>query len=254
MIEATRKEKRLLELAALTARGRVRKDNEDAVLIDGSRITEARVVSRLVSLHDDHLLAVADGMGGHANGEVASRLALELLAAEWSRTRAGLKPLEVMREINRHIHRESQINPEARSMGTTLAGVHIRDSLATWFSVGDSRAYLFRTMKLLQLTIDHVPQGATAANSRKRSHAITQSLGGSYSLTEVWPSIGQIDLRAGDILLVCTDGVSDALVDESLVALLSVGGACADLVRAMSLAIETRGSPDNYSIVLAMLP
>ena len=240
-----------LHIAALTEKGRVRKNNEDGLLLDGETANFGSLVSRVVRLGDRHIFAVADGMGGHAKGEVASALALNLLAQAWRRTPENLEIFELLRAINRDIYVRALEHRELSGMGTTLAGVQILNNAATWFNVGDSRVYIFRDRTIRQLTKDHVPEESSGAGGRKRSHAITQALGGSRTAVEIWPSIGSVKLMLGDSILICADGVTDSLRDSQICEVLSEQQSVSNAARILSSMIESNGALDNYTILLA---
>lgn len=207
-----------------------------------------------------HLLIVADGMGAHAAGELASRLSVELVPHHYAKLNRGDAPaalLRAMEETNQEIYRRGQANPEFRSMGTTTSVLAILPIGAVIAHVGDSRIYRLRGSTLEQLTFDHSlvwevrasnklnPDANWAVNIPK--NVITRSLGPSASV-EV-DLEGPFPLQRGDRFLLCSDGLSGQLSDEEIGVLLGTP----DLnlaVRAMIDLANLRGGPDNITVVV----
>lgn len=204
-----------LEQACLTEAGRVRARNEDTVAVDG----------------DYGLAVVADGMGGHRSGEIASQMALDILLkrlrSKIKRFRAGVlqqTPLQfaeqIINEANQAIHTTAKQEARHEGMGTTVALAFFHDQHAVLAHVGDSRIYRLREGKLQLLTrddsllTDQVQMGLIAAEDAGDSHnrnMVTQALG---IQERVNIHLQQQDLLLGDVFLLCTDGLSD-LVEES---------------------------------------
>jgi protein phosphatase len=208
-----------------------------------------------------HLLIVADGMGAHAAGELASRLSVELVPHHYAKLNRGDAPaalLRAMEETNQEIYRRGQANPEFRSMGTTTSVLAILPIGAVIAHVGDSRIYRLRGATLEQLTFDHsLVWEVRASNSKLNPDAnwavnipknvITRSLGPSASV-EV-DLEGPFELQRGDRFLLCSDGLSGQLSDEEIGVLL--GTPDLDLaVRAMIDLANLRGGPDNITVVV----
>jgi serine/threonine protein phosphatase PrpC len=205
------------------------------------------VQRRLLDGNSDHLIVVADGMGGHVRGEFASRLTSDALATHWRARRDEFEPIEATRAANRSVYDAMQENHELLGMGATVVGMHIRQDSLVWFNVGDSRLYLFRTGGLKQLSVDHVPRGATAPV--RRNHNITQSIGGAYRPLEVWPAMGTLELRAQDLLLCCTDGLTDCVTDTQIASACAQEISVDELVSQLVVATEAGGAADNFSVV-----
>jgi PPM family protein phosphatase len=233
------------------------------VLRSGSATDVGRVrkVNQDLPLEAPNLYAVADGMGGHVGGEVAAQVAVEALLRVFTRepTRAGL--LDAFTKANSAVWEEGQEHSELRGMGTTLTAVALvggddgRDILAL-ANVGDSRAYLFSDDQIVQLTADHslaeermrhgeMTEEEAAVHPQR--HILTRALG---VASEVEPDMWELQLRLGDRVVLCSDGLSNELTSEELAEVLSrvpdPGEAAHQLVE---IANEHGGS-DNITVVV----
>ena len=213
----------------------------------------------------DALLAVADGMGGHKAGEVASEMAIRGLAARLSRDGVAAQatggPVRALRrtigELNAEIHRAGS-RPETRGMGTTLTAAVITGSSLTIGHVGDSRAYLLRDGKLRQLTRDHSwvaeqVAGGVLTPGEAEVHPwrsiLTRAIG-------VEPGV-QVDgmtleVTEGDLILVCSDGVHALVGDDEISGLLAGGGPQSSSREIVDLA-NAKGGIDNITVVVARI-
>ena len=152
-------------IAAFTHRGRVRPANEDAIAVDTRILTgdmSAPVV--ITAPGDGCLLMVADGMGGHAQGAMASRAVLDYLVAAADRISNPASCAEAIEDANQHLYALMQQHEAALGMGTTLVGAFLTPGLLT-FNVGDSRCYLFSAGRLIQLSQDDVAEEETIAQA-----------------------------------------------------------------------------------------
>jgi protein phosphatase len=236
--------------AMLSHVGRVRSINEDMV---------AFVVPRKGSPDEKlgTLALVADGMGGHAAGEVASALAADvvrrvLYSADGAVPCALLKAFEA---ANRAIRDYSAANPHTQGMGTTCTAIVIQNNILWLAHVGDSRAYLLRDGTLEQLSDDQtlhaqlIREGVMTAEEAEVSpggNLILQALGARDEIAPTVPAQGW-QLRASDILLLCSDGLYTLVKDAEIVKVLrgsNPEGACHDLIeKALSA-----GGFDNISV------
>ncbi|MDA7980908.1 MAG: protein phosphatase 2C domain-containing protein [Pirellulales bacterium] len=202
-----------------------------------------------------HLVLVADGMGAHAAGELASKLAVDTIPLTFHKLRTQTIPAALksaVSDANRIIHGRGKANPEFEGMGTTIAGVLVCPQGAYVANVGDSRVYRLRGNKLEQLSFDHSlawevrAAGQVAAASSIPSNIITRSLGPGPDV-EV-DLEGPFKVIPGDIFLACSDGLSGQVSDEELGAVL-----CSlPLNEAMDLLVNManiRGGPDNITAV-----
>src|SRR4051794_20472126 len=229
----------VLRWGAATDVGRVRGNNEDKLY------TSPR------------LLVVADGMGGHSGGEIASDMAVRTLESEFiEATAEGL--LEAAYEANRVVHDAAAEDPDLRGMGTTLvaiAPVEDGDALA-WINVGDSRLYLLRDGELTQVSEDHslveeaVRSGELSpeeARTHPQRNIVTRALGIGANVTI---DGDRVDAVEGDRFLLCSDGLTDLIDDGKIAAtmrqLADPGDAARELVRIANEA----GGRDNITVVV----
>jgi len=267
-----------VDLAGSSHRGHVREQNEDHYLI----IQFGRSLETLGTNLDQYMLQqsfdvtgygmlIADGMGGMAGGEVASSLALSKLVQlvldtpDWflslKRWEDAAKVLNRMKErfleIDQAVRQHAEEDMTLRGMGTTLTVAATVESDLILGHVGDSRAYLLRDGELVQLTDDHtlaqalIQAGITSPEdltSRSMRHVLTSAVG---SLGESTPQVLRTRLRPGDRILLCTDGLTDMVDDETIATVLqqaqSAHGACHDLV---DLALA-EGGTDNITVIVA---
>jgi protein phosphatase len=240
------------EAVAFSGRGAVRPHNEDSVAIDGQRLDQESVVRYPLNDDVDHLIVVADGMGGHARGELASQIAVRSIGEVWINGRPNFQPVEAARAANRAVYDAMADDPALRGMGATVVAAHVWAAKVMWCNVGDSRGYLLRDGELEQFTVDHVPVGGTGSG-KGRSHIITQSIGGGYRQMDVWPAAGLLEVRKGDVFLLCTDGLTDPVADDLIKRLLLRSKTMTEAAASLIEAAEMNGSPDNVSLVLLKL-
>ena len=235
---------RAIEWAALTDVGRARERNEDSYLAG------------------EHVFAVADGLGGHNAGDVASRLAVEPLAA-LERAMDGTPDDRVadalakaMAAANRAVYQRAQADAKVRGMGTTLTAVAISDGSAHLAHVGDSRCYLLRDGEISQLSSDHtlvarmVAEGKLSpqeAETHPQRSILTRALGAE---PEVDVDTLELQLLAGDRLVLCSDGLSSVVPEEEIFAMLSDSKDLKEACKRLIDAANQRGGPDNITVVV----
>ncbi len=230
----------VLRYAARSDRGLVRANNEDSVYA-GAR-----------------LLALADGMGGHAAGEVASQLVIAALAHLDDDEPGGdlLGKLDAaVREGNAAIAAHVEADPELEGMGTTLTAILFAGNRLGLVHIGDSRGYLLRDGELAQITKDDtfvqtlVDEGritAEEAHSHPQRSLIMRALTGH----EVEPTLIMREARAGDRYLLCSDGLSDPVSHETILDALQISDVAESADRLIELALRG-GGPDNVTVVVA---
>ena len=230
----------VLRYAARSDRGLVRANNEDSVYA-GAR-----------------LLALADGMGGHAAGEVASQLVIAALAHLDDDEPGGdllAQLAEAVREGNAAIAAHVEADPELEGMGTTLTAILFAGNRLGLVHIGDSRGYLLRDGELTQITKDDtfvqtlVDEGritAEEAHSHPQRSLIMRALTGH----EVEPTLIMREARAGDRYLLCSDGLSDPVSQETILEALQIPDVAESADRLIELALRG-GGPDNVTVVVA---
>ena len=235
----------ILRAAASTDVGRRRPVNED----------------RYAMAPDLGLYLVADGMGGHRAGQVASEMAAEsAIRAVEALQGATVSPAEKLRHAvacaNREIHAAALRETELQGMGTTLVAVLIGEERLALAHVGDSRAYLIRNQRIRLLTDDHSVVGEllrrqqiSEADAREHPHrhVLTRALG--VRKTAV-PDLAELTPQPGDRVLMCSDGLTAHLRDEEILGRILAAddpqSACDQLVRAAN----ERGGIDNITVLL----
>ena len=233
-----------IEVTAFTHRGLLREHNEDSITVAGW-VSDVAMSGLRRSRHElaaPLLCAVADGMGGHAAGEIASRYAIKRLAAEPFAAAEASAVAAALAVINAELYQTMRSDRSLAGMGTTVAGLLLAAGRALWFNIGDSRIYRHRDGSLRQLSIDDVPAGA-------RSGIITQSLGGALAFAPVDPHIGVGDLEIPSRWLICSDGLTD-MVDAAEIEHCMAGSDEQAAGRLFEAAMAAGGA-DNISIVLA---
>jgi serine/threonine protein phosphatase PrpC len=199
------------------------------------------------------IIAVADGMGGHAGGEVASRIAINSLVESSSSADAILK---VTNDINNKIVKKSAAQPDLAGMGTTLTALQINGDVAELLHVGDSRCYAFTGGKLSQLSQDHtvmqelIDQGRItpeeAINHPQRS-LLTKALMGD---SQVNPVLQLYPIKLGDQFLLCSDGLTAVLSDLEISKILKKSSG-QNLVEELVSETKAKGAPDNVTVIWA---
>ncbi len=227
--------------AGLTDRGLARANNEDALFVDPH----------------GRLFLIADGLGGHAAGEVASALVVETVSAAAPDAAAWTDPA---RELGAVLARaDAAVRARARDalsgMGATVVALHFDPATAavTVAHAGDSRAYRLRAGALARLTRDHTPESEIGMRSDgRRSSIITRAIGVGNERTEI--DFGRADLLPGDRYLLCSDGLTDMIPDREIAVLLGRDAPPADACRALVDAALAAGGRDNVTVVVVQIP
>jgi serine/threonine protein phosphatase PrpC len=235
--------------AARTDVGVVRSGNEDTYLMSSDR----------------GLFIVADGMGGHAAGEVASDMAARIIAEQFRPARGmsddelSSQMIGAIRSANEAIFRRTLTEHDKRGMGTTATVLDLLPRRYLLGQVGDSRAYILRGGVLTQLTKDHsyvqeqVDAGRlTPEEARVHPYAnvITRCVGSS---SDVIPDLYVGTLEPGDLLLLASDGLTGMLDDEDVRDILMNGGELEEMVDALIAAANHRGGLDNVTTILVRI-
>lgn len=244
------------DFACLTDRGRARANNEDCAAINPEL----------------GLAAVADGMGGHNSGELASSLAINTLHDTLKDLAAGTVPyMEIDPELSREANQLSyaasaanlQIlndkNPQNQGMGTTLTAILVRGNKGTIIHIGDSRIYLLRDDSLTQLTNDHslvaehVRSGVLTELEARQStlqNILTRALGIN---ADIMLDVEELELKNGDKLMLCTDGLNKVVTNEQIGQVMLAEQQGDEICRKLvELALEG-GAPDNVTVATVLL-
>ncbi len=241
----------------LTHVGKQRQHNEDSFLVEDNA----------------HLFLVADGMGGHAAGEIASRIAVDSISefilhtkeddGTWPHAydehfkRSTNRLMAAVRLANTRVLEAMRKDARLRGMGTTVVACLADETVMSVAHVGDSRAYLVRDGKLSRLTNDHswvfeqVQAGMlTEAEAEKHPlrNVITRALGGALSVS---PDAAEVESQPGDVYLLCSDGLTGMVPEDEILRLVTSNKE--DLQKACEELIETaneRGGLDNVTAIL----
>ena len=232
-----------MKVYAQTDIGPVRELNEDSYYAPGE---------------GENFCCVADGMGGHQAGEVASALAVELFAQKMRETK--FKPHDRLRRAvnaaNLAIYDKAMENPSMAGMGTTITALLIEDGEAHIAHVGDSRCYLLRNKSLMQVTSDHtlveelLLQGAITLNEAKNHpnrNVITRALGTELA---VKTDILRIRMQPGDVFLLCSDGLSGYVEDKEMQEILNSRMKRENKVAALVEQAIDGGGHDNITVLM----
>lgn len=234
-----------MHVNSLTNIGLVRKANEDNLLTDKKR----------------GLFVVADGMGGHEAGELASGIAIKtldnFLSSEIITTNKGNSLYQAIQKANELIYHESQINSSCAGMGTTVTATLFIDDKLYVGHIGDSRVYLIRDKSIKLLTRDHSLVGEllrkgelTESEAYRHPHRniLTRALG---TEPKVEIDIFEYEIRPGDLFLLCTDGLYNLVKDDEILSEISKNGT--DLKKSVNQLVTialNRGGVDNITVVL----
>ena len=237
-----------------TSIGMVRDHNEDSILILGGEQSPPGI---------DALLVVADGMGGHAAGEVASKLTVDHIEDRFTSgafSTATADELEtalrtLLQSVNQVVYTAGQ-DTDKRGMGTTCTLVAIKDNHLYFAHVGDSRVYLLRGKTLEQLTDDHswveeMVRAGSLSKEEARTHpnrnVITRAIGLDASVVV---DTGGCALQDGDLVMLCSDGLNSMISDEEILNVLE-GSSHKTVCTELIAAANQSGGHDNTSVVVA---
>lgn len=256
-----------VRVAHVTDVGRRRRNNQDNHLVlplDGAAAAESLAPDRIGIETGRLLIAVADGMGGHFGGEVASRLCVENLAEEIANqlSPAGSGQPDLSAALHKAVHSAHQAvlthaqgYAEARTMGTTLTAALLHGDRADVAQVGDSRAYLFRQGNLILLTQDQTigaqlrRRGEDSAKVDTHLQEMLVQAVGAQEKIDV--ALTAVDLEAGDLLLLCCDGLHKVVSAEDIVETLELEMGLKEKATHLITRANENGGPDNITVILA---
>lgn len=245
-----------LQIASLSDVGMRRSNNQDNLCV--SMASSLEHWNR-----KGHLFVVADGMGAHAAGELASKLAIDHIPHLYAKYNQDLPP-EAMRQAvkgaNAEIHRKGQVNEEFHNMGTTCSVLNILPQGAVVAHIGDSRVYRYSQNKIEQLTFDHSlvwemkAAGQLTEEEEKQGkvpkNVITRSLG-PYAECKV-DLEGPFPVQVGDTFLLCSDGLT-AVIEDSEIGSILGNMPPKEAAKVMVDLSNLRGGPDNITVVIVKI-
>jgi len=230
--------------------GRIREHNEDSGGVFANQSGQ-------------YLAVVADGMGGHRAGDVASAMAVAYLQEQWEQEHHLPSPAEAEQWLKGHIaaanerlFRYALSHPECQGMGTTVVGAICAGSFVTIAHIGDSRCYLLNQNGIQQLTDDHslvnelVKSGQISkedAEHHPRKNVLLRALG---TETAVKVDVKTVSVDDGDMLLLCSDGLSNKVPEQDIVHILTSGGTLEEKAESLIVLANERGGEDNISLAV----
>lgn len=248
-----------IDAACASQIGRVRGNNEDNFLFDSTVMpTDNR--GRKVPLYlfgereQNVCMAVFDGMGGGDFGEVASYTAADRFRALLSGDGKQEIPFQsVVEEMNRSVWQmKKQLN--ARQMGTTMAAVCLRGRHIHFCNVGDSRIFVLRNNRLVQVSLDHTDEAYMKAhNITGRKPRLTQYLGMDPSEVLLQPHVTGGIPESGDVILLCSDGLTDMVSQQRIEQILTAGGTAGACVQALVNEALNNGGKDNVTVIVCRI-
>lgn len=235
-----------IEYAGLSVKGPFRRRNEDNLLCDGTCFPAAHGDRELQGAwqvsSSGKWLAVFDGIGGEAKGEEASYQAASWLAENGDREQ---DPARAAIQMNRAVYQYAQ-GHKLYGTGTTAAALYFGSDRISGFNVGDSRCYLLSEGRMQRLSQDHAKFAG-----RPQRRRLTQYLGVGESDFLIMPQDFQREYRDGDLYMLCTDGVTDVMIDTKIRSLLRADTTLQQKLDKIRARLASRGTPDNATVVLA---
>lgn len=236
----------------MTDQGLVRSHNEDAGGV-------------FYNKHDQLLAVIADGMGGHQAGDVASRMATSLMEKEWLESEQLDNPeaaegwlQTAVEKINQKVYEHSLTKEECQGMGTTFVVAICTTDFITVSNIGDSRCYMLSEDGFKQITVDHslvnelVRSGQISkddAEQHPRKNVLLKALGTEKTVV---PEIISLGWEMGNSLLLCSDGLSNKVTDEELHRFILVDNDIEQIENEMIRLANARGGEDNISVIVVM--
>ncbi len=241
-----------LTSCAVTDVGRLRKQNQDYVFSSEGAVGPL-----------PNLFIVADGMGGHKAGEYASMCAVETMVGNinLSKEHGVIRIISsAMRAANHAVRQKALSDESFYGMGTTMVVACIEDDLLTVANIGDSRLYYYSGGELRQITSDHslveeMVRSGSLDRSKARLHPdkniITRAVG---ILDEVDADFFEVEeLKSGDMLLMCSDGLSNMVEDREMLGIIEGDGSVADRAKRLVAAANMNGGRDNIGVILILV-
>ena len=238
-----------MQISAYTDTGRVRSTNQDYIYASQQKTGPL-----------PNLLLLADGMGGANAGDYASRFLVEKLVAYMNRQPDGEPEISILNkgisEVNRRLYNESLKDPALRGMGTTMVAATVSDGVLYVANVGDSRLYLIHDGSIRQITRDHsyveemVAMGMMqrgSADYNRKKNIITRAAG---IRPDIVPDFFEEELERGDYILLCSDGLSNMVDNDTLCSIILSEGSLKEKAQRLIAEANERGGTDNIAVVL----
>ena len=236
-------------VTALSHAGLVRDHNEDSLVTGQWTLCAAETETPqtfVFPIASPLVVAVADGLGGHPGGDVASSLVVRELARAGPTLDSEQRLRDVLNACNRALYGIAADQPMLMAMGTTVAGVLLRSDQVLAFNVGDSRVYAHGPDGLQQVSVDDSPP---LAPGQQHTVIVTQTLGGGLTYTDVEPHVSAFPQSTEVRWLICSDGLSDLVANETLNDLLQESEDRRAAFELWKAAIEA-GGHDNITLTL----
>ncbi len=245
-----------IAVTAVSHDGSLRDHNEDSLLVGPWTIcaVSTRSPQTLVFplVEEPIVVAVADGLGGHPAGELASTVVVESLSRVAGLLRDEETVREAIRGCNLAVYEQASLDVARTAMGSTVAGVVISRDAIRVFNVGDSRVYAVTAGREPNLERASEDDSPPLADGQTHTSIVTQTLGGSPALTEVQPHVVTRNVERSTRYLVCSDGLSDVVSDSEIATTLEEHTGAEAVFRLWEAAIKA-GGPDNITIALVEL-
>ena len=262
-----------ISLVSLSHQGKVRPNNEDRLAFQ-SYVTDEKTPRHIL------LAVLSDGVGGNRAGEVAAQIGVESILGIFEKIVSLHDPAGTLKEViiaaNLEVLNASAVKPELKGMGATCICALIIEKKFYLASLGDSRAYLLRRRKMRQLNFDHtwLEDAEVGRNSGTKkftrdhplAHVLSRYLGSSHPalvdtrlrsekrfLQADLPTIESLDLMKDDLILLCSDGLTDMLIDSEIKYAIRGKDLQEDTQQLIQLALE-KGGHDNVSVILMKIP
>ena len=242
----------MIRFAALSDRG-ICDNNDDRVMVDGKIISSGSITGECENII---LATVCDGVGGYSFGDAAAQICSEVMSG-LSNKELTMEDIEnAAQNANNSILQIQKTSPEKKEMACTLAGIYINKKTDIIFNVGDSRVYRFRNPFLTQLSTDHTEHQAmldynliTADNMESivSKGSITRCIG---RATNNKATVTESKVFESDIILVCSDGLSDFINNEEIEEVLAASDDLKTKIQNLFDTAMKKGSNDNISIIL----
>jgi serine/threonine protein phosphatase PrpC len=240
----------LARVSAVSHAGRQRDVNED-FLVAGPFLPERHdyaieAFTIEIPLVEPMVVAVIDGLGGHAGGEIASEFIGGFLHEHQRHFDSPQLVAELLQQVNDELFGVGRDDPKLSALGATLAGLAIAEDCNLWFNVGDSRVYVDAAGYLTQLSVDDSPAGPDGGSL---TSVVLQTIGGTTELMHIEPHVGHCN--EGQRFLLCTDGLTDLVSINDIERAMAIEDTAA-VQRLLELALQA-GGRDNISIAVVTI-